>query len=147
MDPKATFETALNKLAEDVAAVEKEAGGNPLEMMKQLPVILTKLQAVPTAGLPEDLVTAFGRLQKNALDTAEVMKAIPADMPSEPAEIEAYVKEHPEVMAALGGIQGKMQPIQKDGEAAREELKAAAAKHGVNVSKFLKAGEKDAAGE
>jgi hypothetical protein len=130
-----------------LAAVQKESGGNPLEMMKQLPVILTKLQAVPTAGLPEDLVSAFARLQKNAMDTAEVMKVIPADMPSGQEEVEAYIKEHPEVMAALGGIQTRMEPIQKDGEAAREDLKAAAAKHGVNVSKFLKSGDGGAAGE
>lgn len=145
VDAKASFEAALNSLADDVAAVEKESGGNPLKMMKQLPVILTKLQAVPVAGLPEDIVSAFARLQKNAMDTAEVMKVIPADMPSDPAEIEVYVKDHPEVMVALSGIQGRMQPIQEEGEAAREDLKAAAAKHGVNVSKFLKAGDKGAA--
>ncbi|TAD82487.1 MAG: hypothetical protein EAY75_16335, partial [Bacteroidetes bacterium] len=75
-------------------------------------------------------------------ETAEVIKAVPADIPSGKAEVEAYMKANPAVMVALSGVQERMQAINKEGEAARQDLKAAAAKYGVNVSKFLKAGEK-----
>jgi hypothetical protein len=146
-DPKVAFTTALNAMADEVYALEKKyKDTNPMELMKQLPGLLKKLETVPTAGLPEDLAAAYTRVQKNASATGDMIAAIPADLPDDPDKIQAYLQANPGVMKVMMEMDAKMAPLKEEGEVAKKELEAAAAKHGLDLSRFIKAGEHKAGG-
>ncbi|MDB6071737.1 MAG: hypothetical protein JWL81_2908 [Verrucomicrobiales bacterium] len=141
VDPKAAFATSLNAIGAEVTGLEKTFKGNPMEMMKKLPDILTKLDGVSTDGLPADLTAAFNRLRKNAAETGALIQTIPADLPTDPSAIGPYLQAHPEALTALQGLQEKMGPIKLEGEIARKELQTAAAASGIDIKMFIKAGE------
>lgn len=141
-DPKAVFTAALNAVADEVNALEKKhKDTNPMELMKQLPGLLKKLESVSTAGLPEDLAAAFTRVQKNASATADLIASVPAELPADPDKIPDWLQAHPEVMKIMLEMDAKMTPIKAEGEVAKKALEAAAAKHGLDLSRFIKAGE------
>ncbi len=141
VDPKEAFSKTLGALADEVNALEAELKqSNPMEMMKKLPALMKKLEGVSTAGLPEDLAAAFTLVQKNSSATAEVIALFPADLPSDPAKMEEYMKANPDALKTMMEIQTRMGPLKEQSDAASKELEAAAAKHGLDLTKFIKAG-------
>jgi hypothetical protein len=139
-DSKAAFIAELDKIADEVTAIQKE-GGNPMDLMKKLPAILGKLEAIPTTGLPEDVATAFGKVVKDSKEKIGILSQFPSDLPSDPAAIPAYMQAHPEVAKTMMELQGKMAGMAAESQAVEAEFKAAAEKNGMDVSKFLKAGQ------
>jgi len=141
VDPKEAFSQTLGALADEVNALEAELKqSNPMEMMKKLPALMKKLEGVSTAGLPEDLAAAFTLVQKNSSATADVIALFPADLPSDPAKMEEYMKANPDALKTMMEIQTRMGPLKEQSDAASKELEAAAAKHGLDLTKFIKAG-------
>lgn len=141
VDPKEAFSKTLGTLADEVNALEAELKqSNPMEMMKKLPALMKKLEGVSIAGLPEDLAAAFTLVQKNSSATADVIALFPADLPSDPSKMEEYMKANPDALKTMMEIQTRMGPLKEQSDAASKELEAAAAKHGLDLTKFIKAG-------
>ncbi len=146
VDPKAAFTDSLNALADEVNGLEaKYKNGNPMEILKELPGVLAKLQLVSTDGLPEDVAAAFKKLQANSSRMGEVIDTFPKDLPSDPAKMGEYMQANPEAMNAMMAAGPKMEALKAEGEIAKKELEEAAAKNGMDLTKFIKAGENDAA--
>lgn len=146
-DPKAAFATALNALGGEIDTIQKKAkaSADPLSMIKEMEPVLAKVSALPTTGLPEDLTAGFNRFMKSTNEMVTVFKSIPADLPKDPAQIPAYMQANPEAMKAMQEVGTKMAAAQTEAEAAKVEFKAAATKNGIDISKFLEAGEESEA--
>jgi hypothetical protein len=146
VDPKAAFTDSLNALADEVNGLEaKYKNSNPMEILKELPGVLAKLQLVSTEGLPEDVAAAFKKLQANSSRMGEIIATFPKDLPSDPAKMGEYMQANPEAMNAMMAAGPKMETLKADGDIAKKELEEAAAKNGMDLTKFIKAGENAAA--
>ncbi|MDB6133658.1 MAG: hypothetical protein JWM59_1901 [Verrucomicrobiales bacterium] len=148
VDHKAAFTAALNGVAAEMNALKGESqkpGVNPMETMKKVPPVIAKLAAVPTTGLPEEVAAAFGKVVANANARAAMLSRIPADLPSDPTAMPAYVQSHPEFMNTMRELQTRMGPLTVDGRTASGEFKAAADKHGIDISEFEKANSEESA--
>lgn len=143
VDPKVAFQDGLNALAVEIAAITKEAkdSGNPLMMLQKLPPILEKAKAVPTTGLSEELSTAYDGFLKSNDAVLEVLKVIPSDLPTKQEEMAAYMQAHPEAAKAFMDMQPKLQEASQKADEAKNNLKAAAEKEGIDINKFLTAGD------
>lgn len=140
VDPKAAFTENLNKLADEMNAL-KQQGGSPSDMLKKLPELQTKLEAVPTTGLPADVVTSFEKAVKDSKAMMEILAKFPSDLPSDPAAIPAYMQANPDAAKTMMEVQTQLQTKAVESKAVQEEFKAAAEKHGIDVTKFVQAGE------
>jgi hypothetical protein len=134
VDPKVAFGKALDAFAAELNALR------PAEMVKKVPVLLTKLESIPTTGLPEDLVAAFSRVIKGNHAMGLIFASLPSGLPSDPAEFPAYMQANPEVMKTMMELQTKMAPLKVEADAAEKEFEAAATKNGLDISNYIKAG-------
>jgi len=142
VDPKVAFTTALDQLADEVDTITKEGkAGNPMDIMKKIPAVMAKLESVPTAGLPAEVVTAFGKVVKDAKAKTDILAKFPADLPSDPAAIPAYMQANPDAMKAMMEAQSQMGAMEVESKAVEAEFKAAAEKNGMDVTKFINAGQ------
>lgn len=140
VDPKVAFTNALDAIADDMIALDAKTRDNP-EARKELSSILAKVQAVSTDGIPAAVATAFGKVQDNVKAMAEILPQIPTDIPQDPARLAEYAQANPEKMKALMEMVPKMEPLKTEGDAARKELEEAAKANGMDLTKFIKAGE------
>jgi hypothetical protein len=140
IDRKLDFTRALESFADKMEQRGKEQQVSPMERMKSLPGILGKLEQIPTDGLPEDLVAAFSRITKANVAMSALIAAIPAELPSDPELMQAYLLANPEAMKTMEELQTKMILLKAESNLALKDLEAAAAEHGLDVHKFIKAG-------
>ncbi|RYD37552.1 MAG: hypothetical protein EOP86_03235 [Verrucomicrobiaceae bacterium] len=148
VDHKAAFTAALDGVASEMNALKAESqkpGVNPMETMKKVPPVIAKLATVPTTGLPEEVAAAFGKVVANANARAAMLSRIPADLPSDPTAMPAYVKSHPEFLETIRELQTRMGPLTVEGKTASGEFKAAADRHGIDISEFEKANSEESA--
>ena len=135
VDPKVAFGKALDDFAAEVNAL------SPMEMLKKVPALLAKLESIPTTGLPDDLVAAFSRVTKGNHAMGLIFAALPSGLPSDPAEVPAYMQANPEVIKTMMELQTKMAPLKAEVDAAEKEFEASATKNGLDISNYIKAGE------
>src|SRR5688572_1095906 len=110
---------ALDAFKADVKAIkdwtEKNQPDNPAAGMAMVAEMATKLKAVRTQGLPADLNAAFQKM----LAVMDKVQAALKEMPTDATPPDA-------------SFQAKMEAIDKEGDAAAEELKTVGKKYGLD---------------
>jgi hypothetical protein len=142
-DPKVAFQTACDATADQInkATAEMKAG-KMKEGLAAMKTISEGLSSLPVAGLPDDLQAAFKDFSGKTGDILAIMTELPEGMPLDNEKMAQWVQTAgPEALAKLQAMGPKMQALQPQVDAAKTKLETAAKAAGIDLTKFLKAGD------
>ena len=142
MAPSLTGQAAIDAFKEEVKAIKAFVDANqgdtdPAIALANLRELIKRAAAVNTAGLPEDLASAYTSMNS----VMQAAQATMDDLPVPLEQLEQYTVAQKdkggaaaeEVMAKRVAFEAAMASHQKDGEAASAKLKEVGAKYGVEA--------------
>jgi hypothetical protein len=138
--PALTGEAALAAFKEEVKGIKafmeaNQGNTDPAVALANLRELIKRAAAVSTAGLPEDLGSAY----QTMIGVMQGVQATLDDLPVPAEQLQQYTADEKakggaaaeEIMAKRAAFEAAMAAHQKDGEAATAKLKEVSAKYGI----------------